>query len=50
MAYQKAPQEGPKAGRDTALAVSIDGQNDGFLVNQKPVGEVSPIGTYIGKV
>ena len=40
MAYQKAPQEGPKAGRDTALAMSIDGPNDGQLVKQRPVGGV----------
>ena len=45
-----APQEGPKAGRDTALAMSIDGPNDGQLVKQRPVGEVSSIGTYLGQV
>ena len=47
-APQKAPQEGPKAGQDTASAVSIDGPNDSLLVNQRPLGEFSSIGSEVG--
>ena len=39
----KSPQEGPKAGRDTALALSFNGPNNGQLVNRRPVGEVKSI-------
>ena len=49
-APQKAQQEGSKAGQHTSLAVSINGPNDGHLVNQRPIGEVSSIGTYLLKV
>ncbi len=44
-----APQAGPKAGQDTALVVSIDGPNDGLLFNQRTVGEVSFICTYLAQ-
>ena len=47
---QKVPKEGLKAGQHTALAVSIDGPNDGLLVNQRPVGDDSSIGTYLRQV
>ena len=36
----KNPTKGLKAGRDTALALSIDGRNDSQLVNQRAVDEV----------
>lgn len=49
-ALQKAPQEGPKAGWDTALAMSIDGPKDGQLVDQQPVGEFSSMYTHILKL
>ena len=32
------------------MALLIDGLNDGSLVNQRPVGEVSSTGTYLSQV
>ena len=37
----RGPKEEPKAGRDTALTLSIDGPNDWLLVPQRPIDQVS---------